>query len=1415
MYSADSMRGSGSVDYYIGGGGGRTDHVTSYYLDPQATGEPQAYWQGAGAESLGLHGEIVDAEFAAIFGQFLDPRDTRFADPATRDESDLLGARMDSFRTRDEILAAKLEAHPGTPTPEEYAALLAASDKAVRHNVIGWDMTFNAPKDFTLALAAAGYAELQAQRAGDLDGMNLWAGRQADLKEAAHAANKAALEYAAEAGGYARKQVAGAERYVPVVGYTSASFEQHDNRSGAPHFHIHNPTLARVETVNGDWLSVDGKAVIAVREGMSAVGDRILRESMERLGYATYTREDGVTWAIEGIDDEQRDIASERTKTINAKTKVWADAFTERYGREPSALELNRLKQTANLKTRSAKKSIEVPTGEQLDQWHEQLNAGVAGGLQLIADRHEHLVPRTQSDAQWSRQDVIMRALDQIQTEQTTWSRYQLMRRMEPLIPSLGGLGPEDVTRLLEGLADEALTQTAEPVVKVTGGIRATDAPDQLRRHDGTVLYESPTAAEYALTSHLAGEQALRRLAVRRDRLAADPEVVRQWLDRHVAEQDPERRMSPDQMAAAERFMTGGSAMTTFVGPAGTGKSTTIGVLNEAWPELTGGRVFGIAASEQATNELRADGLQYALNITAWLAVQQRLAEGRPIPSDQDYVLGPDSKLVIDELSMASTQTVLKIVRDYADKAGAAVIGTGDPYQMGSIGAGGIMADLAADESAEVVTLSTVHRFQNPWEATASLRLRDGDEDVVTEYSRHGRLHDGGTAEEVRAEAARQYTAARLQGKTAAVVAETNDEADQISGLTREALVAVGLVEADGVLLGMDGNTAGVGDLIACRQIDRSLGVANREKLEVVTVNDDGSIDASTATGTLKHLPAGYVTEHVALGYASTIYGVQGATVQVGITAGSAQMSRQALYTGATRGAESNTLIFQTTVQDKEGHYVQQEKLLPETAMREVLAKDGVELSATTAQEVDQEQEASVRTVGGRLEDGLQVAFRERTDRALDQLTAEGALSEDDRAQFCVDQGTTYLSRLLRTAEIAGHDPDQVLRQAIEGKSFKGARSVAQVTADRIHKLKDVDLTPTDTPDLAGIGHEWVTHFEQLAAAAGEREHALADRLVTSPPAWAVRAFGDLPADEDARAEWAQKAASVERAREWTGWSDTDRALGPSPSVARPEGRAEWWKAWDTMGRPGAVMEEGNMTEGRLRTRVAAFQRIEASAPVFVDDHLRATSQEAAEAAREAAFRAADGDEETAQKLADQAAELADTAASLHESATIRDAYFATVAQEREAARRAAEELALRKLPAVGDEPDRATTTDHLDHYQQDPDQILETDVEDTERRAAHEGLHEDAAEALPRHERAQVPEVAEQIPSPREAEEVALVASQWEDDERDWQSRMASQPEEHHDYDAAEWSTDELASTDEDTRSRRREDAGPVAVVH
>jgi conjugative relaxase-like TrwC/TraI family protein len=1358
--------GKGSTpDYYTGQVGQGQE---SYYLDGETQGEPPGRWWGEGAAQFGLEGEVDAEVMHALYGNFLDPRDPRFHDPATRHEAARLGRAPGRYRTEDEIVLSRVAGAAGwsaeqvtalrseavprrgqteaewlTDRIAEQAGLLPEQVKDIRQAARGQarqavayvDPTFSVPKSVTVLHTAYSRAEIDARRTGDEQAAARWASKRQAVESAIWSGNNAMLSHLNEKAGYVRvgRHGAGADRWTDARAWTVSSWFQHTSREGDPQLHIHNPILNKVVCPDGEVRTLDAQLIYRNKQGAGTIGERVMEEELTRtLGIRWAVRTDGTGREVVGVDQRAMDLFSQRSKNASKSLQVRLDAFRQHFDREPTALEMDRLKRQAVMFTGRAKKEQVYETTEQkLDRWDAKLRAEVAGGLSRVAQS----VGTGQTDLpadEWSPTGVIAEAIAACQAARSTFSRSEVERQISLALPAyLGNLSAEQVRDTIDTLTDRALSEV-EQVTQVTGEQPSYSLPEELRLGDGRSAYVKPTGPRYATVQHVIAEQALRRAAVERGRRGVPTGDVDKWLKTSTEGQT----LGPDQAAAVRGLMTSGAAVSVLVGPAGTGKSHTVGVMSRGWQQMTGGRLVGLATSQIATEVLVEDGVE-AMNTARWLAAQGRLEGGSIRPEDQRWKLTDRDVVVVDEASMVDT-SVLEEIRARVDAAGARMVLTGDPRQLAAVGAGGAMAMLA-DGVAETHTLCEVRRFSAKWERSASLRLRDGDQSVIDEYDRRGRLIDSGTAEQAVLASARAYLGDTFNGKTSLVVAPTNEMAAAVSAAIRNQLVALGRVAPGSVILGKDGNECGTGDLVMARRNEWEVGVTNRRRYVVQEVATDGSMVVQVeGQAEARRLPADYVQEHLTLAYAGTIHAVEGLTVDTsrGIVTG--QMSPEALYVLLTRGRENNTAHVVTqaeTPDEATGQTHDRERMPATTVIADILAReDDAEQAALDQRAEDARNARSMYTIHAQYEVASQRICRIRTDQWLDRLTAEGTLSEQDRQRLAADQGTEQLARQLRAVEQAGHDPVSALRAAVGDYSLETARSVAQVLQHRIsdqhpdamrpHVELLGDVAPADVPE------PWRQHLAELADAAADRRRELGTQVAQEAPAWAVDALGPVPDDVVARAEWEHRAGIVAAYREATpAVTDDPRVIGPAPGTSAPERRAAWHSAWTALGRPEAGVEEQDLSEGALRVRVKAWERELQWAPPNVDQEMRATGQTVARYEQEAAIlraraeTVADASERAAleQEAADKQAlaqSMREVEAHLAETAEQRAAWYVETAVTRELADRARSALAAQGRD-ISAEPDRVTAEEWLQVHEEamraeDPYRLItEDDVRD------------------------------------------------------------------------------------------------------
>jgi hypothetical protein len=1310
----------------------------NYYTGAVTAGEPPGRWYGRGAAVLGLAGEVASQDMTALYERFLDPRDPAFRDPSRWDEAATLGHTGRRYPTEEQLYAAALAAEPGAD-PERRAELRFQAGKRAPKNVAFLDATFSVQKSVTVLHTAFEAQEVQAAGAagrarealagavqsGDAGAVRrhsrevaeaeaaeaAWAEHRRAVEDAIWAGNHAALDYLADKAGYARVGHHGgaAGRWVDAHDWTIASFFQHESRNHDPQLHIHNAILNRVQSSDGTWRTVDSRAIHKYRGAASAVGERVMEEHLTRtLGVRLATRPDGNAREVVGIDQKVMDLFSSRRRAITAKTKTLVAAFDAQFGRAPNSLELDRLQRSATFATRHAKSHHGETVTERLDRWDVQLRAEVHGGLARVAANVLNQAQADQEPSAWSVSAVIETALADVQESKAAWTAPDLTRALSNALPDhLGHLSAGQVSHLLDGLTAEAL-KLAVPL----DASRPGDAslPDDLRLANGTSAYQAPGGRLYATPDHLDNERLL--AAATMDRHA--PNVSHVKANAFIADLAGHGvELDADQAAAVRGILTSGAQVETLVGPAGTGKSFAVAVLAKAWqdPALWAGeprRAVGLAASQIATEVLNGEGLD-ARNVARWLATQERLTMGAAQGDDLRWRLRVGDLVVVDESAMANTADLVRI-HAYCREAGAKLLLTGDHHQLAAVGAAGGM-DLVAATGARH-ELAETRRFTHAWEGAASLRLRERDQTVLADYHKHGRLLDGGALDQAEAAAARAWVADTLAGRQALLIVDTNEQVARLSAQLRADLVRLGRVDdQESVPLGLQGTWAGVGDIVQARRNGWHLagyhgnrrGPINREQYRVTAIREDGRLEVTSILGHTDQiqddrivLPAAYVAEHLALGYATTVHAAQGLTVDTCHTVVTQSTAAEALYVGMTRGRQANTAHVVTRAVPAEappGSVLTAVHRSPAVVLAGVFETSDPQRSAL-AQAVESAAEAeSVRSPAELFADASQLATASRTASWLDQLVNDGHLTPDQRIALAVEDGATTLTGLLRRVELAGHDPKQALTNAVAQRSLDDARQITSVLHSRISDRVSLDplgdtfadWTPTvDDP-------QWQTYLTTLAGAADDRRRDLGRKTATDAPIWAVEAFGVPPAPDRAeeRAAWEDRAASVATYREMIGHDEKSDPLGQPPKPGQAETYAAWRAAWRALGRPEADVAEAEMSTGQLRVRIRAYEREKSWAPDHVANQLAETRQAADKHRHDATLwsaQAATTSEHDAARLRDETADsdalakaLDDRASELAEADEARAAWYAHTAATRAAAERAAAELTARQ----------------------------------------------------------------------------------------------------------------------------------------
>src|SRR4051794_21315310 len=224
----------------------------------------------------------------------------------------------------------------------EIAATIAKESRPHIQTVAGYDLTFSPVKSVSTLWAVADlHVAAQIERA-----------HQAAVQDALNFIERHALF---------TRQGSNGVRQVNVTGLVAAAFTHRDSRAGDPDLHTHIAVANKVQTLDGRWLSIDGrvlfKATVAASETYNTALEHRLRDT---LGVRFAERADGdprlrSIREIVGVDPALNRRWSARRASIESRRGELAQQFQRDHGRPPTPVEMLHLAQQATLETRSAK----------------------------------------------------------------------------------------------------------------------------------------------------------------------------------------------------------------------------------------------------------------------------------------------------------------------------------------------------------------------------------------------------------------------------------------------------------------------------------------------------------------------------------------------------------------------------------------------------------------------------------------------------------------------------------------------------------------------------------------------------------------------------------------------------------------------------------------------------------------------------------------------------------------------------------------------------------------------------------------------------------------------------------------------------------------------------------------------------
>jgi len=717
VLSIGKLMGAGSARYYENAvASGREDYYSG-------RGEAEGVWLGAGAAQLGLGGATVAAgSLEALLCDVIDPASGR-----------------------------------------------ALGGSASRRSVLGFDLTFSAPKSVSV-LYAAGGEELRSA---------VTAAHEAAVADALGYIEREAVQVRRGAGG-ALKEHAG--------GLVAGAYRHRTSRAGDPQLHTHVVAANLALGADGRWTALHGAALYTHAKTGGFLYQAALRDQLSRgLGVEWGPVRNGAA-EIAGVPRGALEHFSQRRAEILERMAARGESSSA--AAAVAALDTRRAKDygvvESTIYERWQARAAEHGFGER------EVAAVVAGDGQRRAG---------ELDVQAAQRALT--GAEGLTAQASTFGRREVLREWAAR-HSHGA----PVTQV-ELLADRWLQSNL--AVRIDG-----ESPRQMLRSEVIATAAGRRVAEieerYSTPSMLEAETRLLEQA-NSGRGVSVGVASEAAVDQALAQRPSIRG---EQAAMVTQLTRSGDRIDAVRGHAGTGKTFALDAAAQAWRQ-SGIQVGGVALSGKAADVL---GEQTGI---ATSTIAQLFGDLERYP---ELALNRGQVLIVDEAGMVGTRD-LACLADLVETAKGKLVLIGDDHQLPEIDAGGAFRALAAAQ--EGVELREVTRQRDPRQIAEVAALRDGRaEQALMSMAQRGAVSTGVTAEQTRELMVHAWHAGHLlaaQDGPAFMVAKRNDDVRDLNQRARALLVDRGELGAQEIWIGA--RAFREGDRVVAGVNDRQAGVRN------------------------------------------------------------------------------------------------------------------------------------------------------------------------------------------------------------------------------------------------------------------------------------------------------------------------------------------------------------------------------------------------------------------------------------------------------------------------------------------------------------------------------------------------------------------------------------------------------------
>jgi conjugative relaxase-like TrwC/TraI family protein len=368
------------------------------------------------------------------------------------------------------ILPATLSGQDREAAVARIEAAERVKDRSFRRPVAGFDLTFSVPKSISSARAVADE------------------GTKAVIYACHQEAVARTIDYA-EAEVFHSRSGSNGVVQEDIKGVAAAGFDHWDSRAGDPQLHTHVVVLNRAQSASdGAWRSLDSRGLFKQVVTLSELHQGILGDLLtESLGWGFDPRQRKYSavpkYEVTGVSEALMAEFSQRSGQIAATTNALVEQFVSAHGRQPTTVEVTRLRQHATLATRPDKthRSLAKMTGE----WRQRA-AGFVGDdpmswVETLAHRND-LPPLRRDDlADEMLAEAGQLAAQKVAERRAAFSRANILAEVHRQLHGVRFASPDERIAVAERTTDLALAATL-----MVSAPELHHTPGRFRRADNT-----------------------------------------------------------------------------------------------------------------------------------------------------------------------------------------------------------------------------------------------------------------------------------------------------------------------------------------------------------------------------------------------------------------------------------------------------------------------------------------------------------------------------------------------------------------------------------------------------------------------------------------------------------------------------------------------------------------------------------------------------------------------------------------------------------------------------------------------------------------------------------------------------------------------------------------------------------------